>query len=35
MTAGAVISALVIWAILLGGLGFCFSRIGCSGKWED
>ena len=35
MTAGAVISLIVVWAILLGGLGFCFSRIGRGGKWED
>jgi hypothetical protein len=35
MTAGAIISAIVIWLILLGGLGFCFSRIGKGGSWED
>jgi len=35
MAAGAIISAIVIWVILLGGLGFCFSRLGRGGKWED
>ncbi len=35
MTAGAIISAIVVWIILLGGLGFCISRAGRGSKWED
>jgi len=35
MTGGAIISAIVIALILLGGLGFCLSRLGKGGKWED
>ena len=35
MTTGAIISTIVGWVILLGGLGFCFSRLGRGGKWED
>jgi len=35
MTAGAIISAIIIAAILIGGFAFCFSRLGKGGKWED
>lgn len=35
MTTGAIISTIVIWLIFLGSLGFCFSRIGRGGEWED
>ena len=35
MTTGAIISTIVIWLILLGGLGICFSRLGKGGGWED
>jgi len=35
MTTGAIISTIVIWLILLGGLGICFSRLGKGGEWED
>jgi hypothetical protein len=35
MTGGAIVSAIIIALILLGGLGFCLSRLGKGGKWED
>ncbi len=35
MLTGAIVSTIVIWLILLGGLGFCISRIGRGGEWED
>jgi len=35
MTTGAIISTIVIWIILLGGLGICLSRLGKGGEWED
>jgi VIT1/CCC1 family predicted Fe2+/Mn2+ transporter len=35
MTGGAIISAIIIALILLGGLGFCLSRLGKGSKWED
>ncbi len=35
MTAGAIITTIIGWLILLGGLIFCFSRVGRGGSWED
>ena len=35
MTGGAIISAIIIALVLIGGLGFCFSQFGKGGKWED
>ena len=35
MTGGAIVSAIIIALILLGGLGFCLSRLGKGGKWEN
>ena len=35
MTGGAIVSAIIIALILLGGLGFCLSRLGKGSKWED
>lgn len=35
MTGGAIISAIIIALILIGGLSFCFTRLGKGGKWED
>ncbi len=35
MTTGAIVSTIVIWVILLGGLVFCISKIGKGGEWED
>ncbi|MBA7484882.1 hypothetical protein ES707_20413 [subsurface metagenome] len=35
MSTGAIIATIVMWIIFIGGLSFCFSRIGKGGKWED
>jgi len=35
MTAGAIVSMVIIWLALLGTLGWCVSRIGKGGKWEE
>ena len=35
MATGAIVSAIVIWLILIGGLCACFSRIGKGGSWQD
>jgi hypothetical protein len=35
MTTGAIVSTIVIWLILICGLGFCFFRLGRGGEWED
>lgn len=36
MSAGAIISTIIIWLLLLGGLGFCFTRLGKGGGgWQD
>lgn len=35
MSVGAIISAVVVWAIIISGLIFCYTKIGKGGKWED
>jgi len=35
MNAGAIVAMVLMWLIFIGGLGFCFSRLGKGGKWED
>ena len=36
MEGGAIISTVVVWLLLIGGLVFCFRRIGKGGGgWED
>ncbi len=35
MTTGAIVAIIVGWLIFIVGLGFCFSRLGKGGKWED
>ena len=35
MNAGAIITLIVMWVVFIGALGFCFSRLGKGGEWED
>jgi len=35
MTTGAIVAIVVMSLVFIGGLLFCFSRIGKGGKWED
>ncbi len=35
MTTGAIVATVIMWLVFIGGLGFCFSRLGRGGKWED
>jgi hypothetical protein len=35
METSAMIAAFVVWALLIGGLIFCFTRMGRGGGWED
>jgi preprotein translocase subunit SecE len=35
MTTAAVITTVLVWLLFIGGLAFCFSRLGKGGKWED
>jgi hypothetical protein len=35
MTGGAIAAAIIGWVIIFGVLGFCFSRLGKGGNWED
>ncbi len=35
MATGAIITTIIMWLIFIVGLGFCFSRVGKSGQWED
>jgi len=35
MTAGAIASMVIIWALFIGTLVWCFSRMGKGGAWED
>ena len=35
MTTGAIVTIIVMWVVFIGGLAFCFSRLGKGGKWED
>jgi len=35
MDTGAIVSMIIMWVVFIGGLGFCFSRLGKGGEWED
>lgn len=36
MTTEAIITAVVMWAIYIGALGWCFSKLrGGGGGWDD
>jgi hypothetical protein len=36
MTTEAIITAVVVWVIYLGALGWCFSKLRSSGRgWKD
>ena len=35
MTAGAIVTMIIMWLIFIGGLGFCVSRLGKGGEWKD
>lgn len=35
MTASAIVTTVIFWLIFIGALGWCFSRFGKVGKWED
>jgi hypothetical protein len=35
MSTAAIITTIIGWLIFIGGLSFCFSRIGKGGEWED
>ena len=35
MSAGAIVAAVLMWLVFIGGFIFCFSRLGKGGSWED
>jgi len=35
MTTAAIITTIIMWLVFIGGLGFCFSRLGKGGWWSD
>lgn len=35
MGAGAIVTLIIMWLLFIGALGFCFSRLGKGGQWED
>jgi len=35
MTTAAIITTIIMWLVFIGGLGFCFSRLGKGGSWSD
>jgi hypothetical protein len=35
MTIAAITTTIVMWAVFIGVLAWCFTRIGKGGKWED
>ncbi len=35
MTTGVIIATIVMWLVFIGGLSFCFSRLGKGGWWTD
>jgi len=35
MTTGAIVSTIIMWLVFIGGLSFCFSKIGKGGKWGE
>ncbi len=35
METGAVVTMIIMWLVFIVVLGFCFSRLGKGGKWED
>ena len=35
MTTAAIVTTIIMWLIFIIVLGFCFTRLGKGGKWED
>jgi len=35
MDTGALVAMIIMWLVFIGGLGFCFSRLGKGGEWKD
>jgi cbb3-type cytochrome oxidase subunit 3 len=35
MTTAAIVTTIIMSLVFIGGLSFCFSRLGKGGKWED
>ena len=35
MATAAIVTTIIMGLVFIGGLGFCFSRLGKGGKWED
>ncbi len=35
MTTVAIINTIIVWLFIIGGLAFCFSKLGKGGGWED
>jgi len=35
MTMAAIVTTIIMWLVFIGVLGFCFSRLGKGGQWED
>lgn len=35
MEAGAIVTMIIMWLVFILGLGYCFSRMGKGGTWED
>jgi cbb3-type cytochrome oxidase subunit 3 len=35
MTTAAIVTTIIMSLVFIGGLCFCFTRIGKGGKWED
>jgi hypothetical protein len=35
MSAGAIITTVVMWVFFIVALGFCFKQMGKGGKWEE
>jgi len=35
MATGALVTMIIMWLVFIGGLGFCFSRLGKGGWWAD
>jgi len=35
MSAGAIITAVLMWLFFIIALTFCFKQMGKGGKWED
>jgi len=35
MTTAAIVTTILIWLVFICGLGFCLSRVGKGGTWQD